>query len=109
MKAKMKEKFPADKQERLLQNQRMQDLLLEKLKIINDKVKYLQSFLHKESQARISVRDTVYPGCRLVIHTVGLLTRQEYKYVTFRLRTGKIEVVPYQEIKLPQEIRRLIL
>jgi hypothetical protein len=103
LKEKMGGRLPPEKEELLVHHLRAQNLLMEKLKDATEKVNHFQRELSKEKGGKICVANVVYPGVKLSIRTVTLHVREEYKFVTFTVKGGSMEIRPYEEPKLTKK------
>ncbi|MEW6095345.1 MAG: FapA family protein [bacterium] len=97
LKASCDGKLPKEKEELLAVHFKAQDLLMEKLRDATERIITLQKRISIDSGGQISVFNTVHPGVKITIHHATLHTLEEYKYVTFTAKGGKIEITPYKE------------
>ncbi|MEW6609699.1 MAG: FapA family protein [bacterium] len=106
LKASTNGHLPEEKEELLTTHLKAQDLLIEKLREATEKITTLQKRTSLDSGGRIAILNIIYPGVKIFIHNAILHTFEEYKYVTFTAKGGKIEITPYQEEINPKSASR---
>ncbi len=97
LKTSCNDKFPKEKEELLAAHFKAQDLLMEKLRDATEKITTLQKRLAIDSGGQIAVSNIVHPGEKISISRATFRTFEEYKYVIFTAKGGKIEIRPYKE------------
>lgn len=98
LKASCDGKLPPEKEELLTAHLKAQDLLMERLRDATERITALQKRLSLDKGGQISVSNIVYPGVKITIHHTTMHILEEYKYVTFTAKGGKIEVSPYKGV-----------
>ncbi|MDI6736528.1 MAG: FapA family protein [bacterium] len=93
---KAKDKFSPEKEELLATHFKAQDTLVEKLRDATSRITTLQKRLSVDSGGQITVLNVVHPGVKITIHNISIHTFEEYKYVTFTVKGGEIEIAPYK-------------
>jgi len=99
LKASYGGKLPQEKEEMLSAHLKAQDLLMEKLRDATEKITTLQKRLSIDKSGEISISNIIYPGVKITIHHTTMHILEEHKYVTITAKGGKIELIPYREVK----------
>lgn len=97
LKASCNGRLPQEKEELLATHLKAQDLLMAKLRDATERIISLQKRVSINSGGQIAVFNIIHPGVKITIHTAIFHTLEEYKYVMFTTKGGKIEITPYKE------------
>lgn len=103
----MREKLtvlPPEKEQMLGQFLNAQLMLEEKLDYVERHIVEAESKVVSSKKGIVSVRDTVYPGVKIVIKDKIYIVKEELKYISFVFSEGDIKILPYKEVK--QELRK---
>jgi hypothetical protein len=89
--------LPPEKEETLRQYFKAQNLLMEKLHDITERITILNRELSSQTGGKISIFNVAYRGVKVCIGTTTLYLRREYKYTTFTVKAGKMSLHSYEE------------
>jgi hypothetical protein len=98
-------KLPPEKEELLDRHIKARNLIMARLRGATERFPALQRkmFHQRVTGGKVCAFNIVYPGVNISIGQSTLTVKQEYKYVTFFLKAGEIEIGPYEE---PREFRK---
>lgn len=97
IKKKMRDKFPAEKNEMLdKMHDRSEELVAEIKKCETETYEIMEHLNYIKSTGKISASGTVFPGVKLTIKDAALNIRNENKHLTYINEDAAIKAIPYE-------------
>ncbi|EAX48638.1 protein of unknown function DUF342 [Thermosinus carboxydivorans Nor1] len=88
--------MPKDKHEMLLRLTKAQFHLVGQVETMRNRINEIEFAFEEMRHGKIRVRDTVYPGVKIIIGSLVKPIRETLSFVTFYAEDGEIKVGPYK-------------